>query len=216
METFFTLLVAIPPLLVAVILHEVAHGYIAERLGDPTARALGRITLNPLVHIDWFMTIILPGLLIFAGSPVVFGGAKPVPVNPLYFKNPRRGMVWVALAGPAINIIIACICYLALKIIFSINPPQAISIPTLGIIGIGWLTYSVVINLVLALFNLVPVPPLDGGRIAVGLLPVKAARMLARLEPFGLFIVFALLYSGAINAYLSPVIEFTLKHLSKL
>ena len=208
----FNVLVLAPPLLVAVILHEVAHGWVAERLGDPTARALGRITLNPIKHIDPVMTLLLPGLLILSGSPIIFGGAKPVPINPGYFKNPRKGMVWVALAGPAVNIILASICYLLVMALDKMNADVVNHSAIVLLVG-AWLIYGVVINLVLALFNLFPVPPLDGGRIAVGLLPLSLARPLAKLERWGLLIVFLLLYSGVIDAYLGPIIKYVITRL---
>lgn len=198
-------LLTVPPLLVAVILHEVAHGYAAEKLGDPTARRLGRITLNPIKHIDLWMTILLPGLLILANAPIIFGGAKPVPVDPRNFSNPRIGMMWVALAGPVTNFILAGCCYALLvgaaQLGIGDAPTDALSLL------LGWLVYGIVINLILALFNLVPIPPLDGGRIAVGLLPVPLARALARLEPFGILIVMVLLMSGVLNRVLSPLLR---------
>lgn len=207
-----TLLLTVPPLLVAVILHEVAHGWVAEKLGDSTARDLGRITLNPIVHIDLFMTILLPGMLILSGSPIIFGGAKPVPVNPMRFKNPRSGMAWVAVAGPITNFVLAALCYL---IVFLAQFSNLMSfIPgILGSVIYLWAVYGVIINLVLGVFNLIPVPPLDGGRIAVGLLPKPAAIALAKLERWGLLIVVLLLMSGVIDGILGPTIEFALKAL---
>lgn len=203
---------SVPPLLIAVILHEIAHGYAAEKLGDPTARQLGRITFNPIKHIDPFMTVILPGILIVSGSPIIFGGAKPVPVNPMRFKNPRRDMAYVALAGPVTNFVLALLFYFAYEI-YSFAFPVLLAPPfVLAIIGL-WLIYGVLINLVLGLFNLLPVPPLDGGRIAVGFLPIPLAKFWARLEPFGLIIVIALLYSGLFDVFLSPVLDKTAKYL---
>ena len=212
MSLAFNILVMAPPLLTAIILHEVAHGWVAEKLGDPTARALGRITLNPIKHIDPVMTLLLPGLLIASGSPIIFGGAKPVPINPGYFKNPRKGMVWVALAGPAVNIVLASICYLLVMALDKANADVVSHSAIVLLVG-AWLVYGVVINLVLALFNLFPVPPLDGGRIAVGILPLSLARPLAKLERWGLLIVFLLLYSGVIDAYLGPIIKFVITRL---
>jgi Zn-dependent protease len=202
-----TTLVVVPALLVAVILHEVAHGLVAERLGDKTARSMGRITLNPLKHIDWFMTILLPATLILAGSPIVFGGAKPVPVNPRFFKNPRTGMGWVAIAGPITNAVLALISYVIYLLLSG-----AISGETLvGQYVLAVLVMSVLVNVVLGAFNLLPVPPLDGGRIAVALLPRPLAVRWAQLERFGLLIVVGLLLSGAVEKILSPIINTTLK-----
>lgn len=194
-----------PPLLIAVILHEIAHGYVAEKLGDPTAREANRINLNPIVHIDLFFTIILPVLLILSNTGIVFGGAKPVPVNPNYFKNPRKGMLWVALAGPVSNVIIAIISYLLLLAFdpVSVFLPESLS----KLLGI-WLVSSIFINIVLAIFNLIPIPPLDGGRIVVGVLPEKLAYTYAKLEPYGFFILVAILYAEIPQKIILPVILF--------
>jgi len=194
-----------PPFAVAIILHEVAHGYVAERFGDPTARQLKRISLNPLVHIDLTMSIIVPAVLIVSGSPIIFGGAKPVPVNPSYFKDPRKGMLWVSAAGPATNFILALISGLLLVLVAFVfgaeGAPEIVY---------SWLSFSVLINLVLALFNLLPVPPLDGGRVAVGLLPEALAGKLARVEPFGLLIVIGLLFAGVFETIILPVLDISL------
>ena len=207
------LIASFPPLLVAVILHEIAHGWTAEKFGDPTARNAGRITLNPLVHIDPFMTIGLPLMLRLAGSPVLFGGAKPVPVNPLRLRNPRRDMIWVALAGPVTNFILASVCYLLLRGVELLSVPDMIPLFLL-ILPLYWLKFSIVINLVLGLFNLFPIPPLDGGRILVGILPISAARLVARVEPYGILIVFALLYTKIIDKVLGPLLRAILSLLS--
>jgi len=209
----FKILLLAPPLLVAVVLHEVAHGIAAEKLGDTTARKLGRITLNPIKHIDPFMTIALPAMLIFSGSPVIFGGAKPVPVNPMVFKNPRRGMAYVALAGPVSNFILASICAVLLHLL-AILLPSGLSTNLITLLIVGWLVQGLIINLILGCFNLLPVPPLDGGRIAVGFLPLNAAKLWAKLEPFGILVVFALLYSGFVDSLILPVIEFAEKIIS--
>ncbi len=202
----------IPPLLIAVVLHEVAHGWVAEKLGDPTARRLGRITLNPIKHIDPFLTIIVPGLLIASNAPFIFGGAKPVPVDPRHFSNPRKHMAYVAVAGPIVNFTLAALCYIGFKflgLIFPILPLPDVVIAIL----VFWMIQGVIINLVLGLFNLIPIPPLDGGRIAVGFLPLSAARSWSRLEPFGIPIVVALLFFGVLDSFLSPVLDFATKHL---
>jgi Zn-dependent protease len=196
-----------PPLILAVVLHEIAHGWVAWKLGDPTAKSLGRLSVNPLRHIDPVMTLLLPGLLILAGSPVVFGGAKPVPINPGYFKNPRLGMVWVAVAGPVTNFLIAGAAwgtYVGLESagLLPENPGL------FGALVLGWLTYSILVNVILGVFNLCPVPPLDGGRIAVGLLPRALALPLARLEQYGLLIVFGLLYAGVFDTVFKTVLGF--------
>jgi len=192
MEILKQICITVPPLLFSVILHEVAHGLAAERLGDRTARDMGRITLNPLVHIDPFMTIILPGLLIWSGSPIVFGGAKPVPINPYYFSNPRRHMALVALAGPLTNFVLAAIS--AFLLWLALNSTQLLPQHSITVLVLGWLSVGIVINIVLGVFNMIPIPPLDGGRIAVGFLPRSLAARLARLEPYGIFIVILILY----------------------
>jgi Zn-dependent protease len=198
------------PLIVAVVLHEIAHGLAAEKLGDPTARKLGRITLNPIKHVDPMFTIVIPAILIFSGSPIIFGGAKPDPVDPRYFKNPRKGMMLVALAGPVTNFILAGISALLLAILNTPGVPEIFPHAPL-IFSAKMLIASLLINLVLGLFNLIPIPPLDGGRIAVGLLPINLARLLARLEPYGIFIVFFLLYVGFFDKVLLPIIQLIIK-----
>ena len=176
----------------SIILHEIAHGLMAERHGDPTARIMGRITLNPIPHIDLIGTIMLPGIMIimnlFGGAMPIFGWAKPVPINPGNLKNPKRDMMWVALAGPATNFAIA----LFLALIFRLfGAPNSLA----GII----LFYGTTINLFLAFFNLIPLPPLDGSRILSGVLPAHLSRYLARIESFGFIIIILLLVGGVLN-----------------
>ena len=174
------------PVVIAITFHEAAHGFVARFLGDDTAWRLGRVSLNPLKHIDPFGTILLPGLLLL-GSPFLFGYAKPVPVNFRALRNPRSGMVWVAAAGPAMNIALAILAALAFHLIGYVPATAA-----------QWvaknLQNALIINAVLAVFNMFPLPPLDGGRIAVGVLPVTIGSWLARLEPYGMLILIALLF----------------------
>ena len=175
------------PLVIAITFHEAAHGYVARLLGDETAWRLGRVTLNPLKHIDPVGTILLPGLLLLLRSPFLFGYAKPVPVNFRALRNPRSGMVWVAAAGPAMNIALAMLAALAFHLV-----------GYLPITAAQWvaenLKNALIINAVLAVFNMFPLPPLDGGRIAVGMLPGALASPLARLEPYGMIILIGLLF----------------------
>jgi Zn-dependent protease len=174
------------PVLVAITFHEAAHGFVARFLGDETASRLGRVSLNPLRHIDPFGTVLLPGMLLLAHSPFLFGYAKPVPVSFRALRNPQIGMVLVAGAGPAMNLGLAIIAALSFHLVsyFPVSIAQWVALN---------LENALIINVVLAVFNLFPLPPLDGGRIAVGLLPNVLATQLARLEPYGMMILIGLL-----------------------
>jgi Zn-dependent protease len=185
-STVYTVSTWIIPAILAITFHEAAHGYAARHFGDHTASFRGRVTLNPLKHIDPIGTILLPGLLLLVRAPFLFGYAKPVPVNFAALRNPRRDMIWVAAAGPGINIALALASALLFHIVQFIPEPAA-----------SWIAQnlinSILINVVLAVFNMLPIPPLDGGRVAVGLLPNALARPLAQLEPFGFMIIIGLL-----------------------
>jgi len=190
------------PVLFAIVLHEVAHGWVADKLGDNTARFMGRLTLNPIKHIDPIGTVLIPVLLLVVGSPFLFGYAKPVPINFRKLRNPKRDMIWVALAGPVTNLLLALISTLVLAV--TVNMPGSME----------WVAQplalmcqaSIIINVVLCIFNLLPLPPLDGGRVAVGLLPGPMAYQLSRIEPFGFMIIILLLVSGVLQSVIGPLV----------
>ena len=186
-----------PPLLFALTLHEYAHGYVARLFGDPTAANMGRLTLNPLKHLDPI------GVICFI--LIKIGWAKPVPVDPRYFKDPRRDMIWVSLAGPGINFILAVISVLMVRLLFATSTlwPFFIISPLIKMLGA-----SIWINLLLAVFNLLPLPPLDGSKILMGLLPEKTAVAYARVEPYGFIIMLVLFYTGILPKIILPIISF--------
>lgn len=206
------------PLLLAVIAHEVAHGVVALRLGDETALRAGRLTLNPLPHIDPIGTVVLPAILLLAGAPV-FGYARPVPVNYANLRDPRRGMVLVALAGPLTNVVLAILSALVFHAILSYlqtidATPEDFNVRLASwvLIPLGLMAkISVHMNVVLGIFNLLPIPPLDGGHVLTGLLPYALARRVAAIQPFGFMILMALLMTRSIGAVLDAPVRLLLR-----
>ena len=197
-----TVLIYALPVLFAITVHEAAHGYAARHFGDNTAYMLGRITLNPIKHIDPIGTILMPIMLYFATSGAfLFGYAKPVPVNFGHLRNPKRDMVWVALAGPASNFVQAIVWAVVMITLVGTGMDERFFLEMARA--------GVLVNLVMWAFNLFPVPPLDGGRILVGLLPWKQAQMVSRLEPYGFFIVMGLVIFGVVGTvWLRPLMSF--------
>ncbi|MEY2804807.1 MAG: hypothetical protein RL657_2143 [Pseudomonadota bacterium] len=198
-----TVLVYALPVLFAITLHEAAHGYAARFLGDPTAWQMGRVTLNPWPHVDWLGTVVMPIMLYFATSGAfLFGYAKPVPVNWGRLNHPKRDMVWVALAGPGVNLLQALAWGLAWLLMSSAGVQERFFIEMCQA--------GVLVNVVMFAFNLFPLPPLDGGRVLTGLLPWKQALAFSRIEPYGFFIVMALVLLGVINAiWMQPIMGLT-------
>jgi Zn-dependent protease len=190
------------PILLAITLHEYAHGWAAHKLGDNTAKMLGRLTINPIKHIDPVGTLLIPGLLLLVSAPFLFGYAKPVPVNARNLKNPRKDMALVAIAGPLANLIMAFAW--GLIILLGMN---LISDPSIAK-GIVQMSYNgILINVVLMVLNLLPLPPLDGGRVLAGIVPRNTANMLDKIEPYGFFILIGLLMIGALDYILAPLIS---------
>lgn len=192
-------LLAAPLLLISIIVHEVSHGMVADRLGDPTPRLRGRLTLDPRAHIDPMWTILVPGLLILSGSPFVFGMAKPVPINPSNFQDPFKGMALVGAAGPVSNLAMAFAAGLLLK-------TGSFPYPAM-------LLLFIMINIALAVFNLIPIPPLDGSRVLMALLPREKAYALAALEPYGFLMIILLFWAAGdlLDLTLIPIYHFLFK-----
>jgi len=206
-----TLAIYALPVIFAITLHEAAHGYAARHFGDPTAWQQGRITLNPIKHVDMVGTLLVPALILFfSKGAFMFGWAKPVPVNFGRLRRPKQDMFWVAAAGPGANLFMALVWALLLKLAV-VMPANAYSLPLAEMARAG-----ITVNGVLMLLNLLPLPPLDGGRIAVSLLPHGAAWRLARVEPYGFFILLALLFLGVLENILTPLLRVFLSLIKSL
>ncbi len=213
----FSIIISLFVLLFAITVHEASHGWAAYKMGDPTAYALGRVTLNPIAHIDPIGTVLFPFILVFMGLPA-FGWAKPVPVNPINLRNPRRDNLWISAAGPAANLIVSAVS-LFIIVLLKIFSPVARNFLIGFLLGRGGLPpgfhplegltlilfYSVLINTYLAVFNLIPIPPLDGSGILMGLLSEESARKFDQIRPFGFLIILGLIYLGLLHIIIRPI-----------
>ncbi len=197
----YTVIVQISVLVFSVVMHEVSHGFMDYKLGDPTAKDLGRLTLNPLPHIDPMWSILIPAILIFTHSGVVFGAAKPVPFDPRYFKHQRRDIMLTSLAGPVSNLLLAAAAAVIMILVRLI--------PGFSLVGLYVVLIQIIaINIFLAIFNLVPIPPLDGSKVLAYFLPPAAELAYMRLQPVGMIILIALAFTGTLNIILSPIAGF--------
>ena len=206
---FSEALLSIPALMLAVILHEVAHGWVAYRMGDPTAKLAGRLTLNPIPHVDPFGTIILPGMFIILGSPIIFGWAKPVPINPSNFRDLRMGTFLVSIAGVSMNIMLAFFfgaLYRILAGLVGVLDPFIVKSIVFPLLIFS--EKSVLINLILAIFNMIPIPPLDGSRALMSFLSFRYWEIFYRYEIYGFLVITVLLFTGILGKIIYPPLKF--------
>lgn len=206
-ETLLQIAIWAVPVLAAIVFHEVAHGFVAFRLGDPTAALAGRLTLNPVAHVDPIGTLVLPAILLVTGAPFLFGWAKPVPVDFGRLRNPKRDMIWVAAAGPGTNLVLALVgsaAFHGLAVAGGADPGRGL------LLLMAFAQALVLMNVFLGVFNLLPVPPLDGGRVLTGLLPLEWARAYVRIEPYGFLIVILGIATGVLGFLVGPPIRFLL------
>jgi len=201
--------ITVPAIMMAVILHEIAHGWVAYRMGDPTAKLAGRITLNPIPHIDPVGTLILPGILILLNSPILFGWAKPVPINPLNFRDLRKGTFFVSIAGVVMNTMLAIFFGILYRFVVGMIYGGDSTISSSILIPLAiFCAKSVLINLVLALFNIIPIPPLDGSRALMSFLSMKYWEMFYKMEVYGFLIISILLFTGVLGKIIYPPLVF--------
>lgn len=213
-NAFRNLILSVIPFLLAITVHEVAHGYAAYRKGDYTAKMLGRLTMNPVRHLDPLGSVLVPLILAFSGAGVIFGWAKPVPVNAFNFKNPRKDMVVVSLAGPLSNFILAAAMALVLRILLWFPGPGALMGSPVGQPVVSILVLGIKVSIYLGVFNLLPIHPLDGSHILEGLLPPEQSRAYSRLSQYGAIFLIILLFTGVVSAITYPVYAFIFRVIS--
>ena len=200
-------LILLAVLIASLSVHEAAHAYAADRLGDPTARQLGRLSLNPAVHVDPIGTLLFPLIAFMTGFPLI-GWAKPVPVDPRYLRHPKRDFAVIAAAGPISNLVIALVAAVALEVVRSFAVPGDIAGLAVARPAIQILRLFVLLNVLLAVFNMIPVPPLDGGNVLLGVLPRRPAHVVEQLRPYGFLILYALMLTGTLSTVMGPLVGY--------